>query len=130
MSSASTSLPLFSDTFRFRIRAPVFFSSWLKWTSWSRTAVYAFTGTFTSPKLMVPLQTGRAMVVALPARRPREPERFDPAGTWGEERRHGAARPPLRARLPRRHRGGSEPRRGRRGWGDRPPRRDPGRAHA
>ena len=34
---------------------------------WSRTAVWAFTGTLTSPKLMVPFQTGLAMAVVYPA---------------------------------------------------------------
>ena len=61
MSSASTSRPDFSDTLRLRMRDPDFLSSWWKWTSWSRTAVYAFTGTLTSPKLIEPDQMGRAM---------------------------------------------------------------------
>ena len=52
------------------MRDPDFFSSWWKWTSWSRTAVYAFTGTLTRPKLIVPVQTGRAMAAGVPHRRP------------------------------------------------------------
>src|SRR5215210_3813451 len=43
------------------MRAPVFFSSWLKCTLWSRTAENAFTGTLTSPKLIEPLQIALAM---------------------------------------------------------------------
>src|SRR3546814_12429441 len=63
MSSASTSLPDLAETFSYLMRAPVPFSSWLKCTSWSRTAVYAFTGTFTSPKLIEPVHTDRTMPV-------------------------------------------------------------------
>jgi hypothetical protein len=37
---------------------------------WSRTAVYAFTGMFTSPKLMVPDQTARAITPRVPLRTP------------------------------------------------------------
>ena len=66
MSSLSIFLPVFSDTFSYRMRAPVLVS-WWKCTSWSRTAVYAFTGTFTSPKLIEPDQIARgAMRVGVP----------------------------------------------------------------
>src|SRR3954471_19466950 len=49
------------------MRAPVFFSSWLKCTLWSRTAENAFTGTLTSPKLIDPLQIALAMGESYPA---------------------------------------------------------------
>src|SRR3954463_953358 len=70
MSSARTSRPDFSDTFLFRTRAPDFLSSWWKCTSWSRTALYAFTGTFTNPKLIEPDQIALAMQWTYPVLRP------------------------------------------------------------
>src|SRR5215218_3372168 len=75
MSSLSTSRPDFSETFLLRMRDPDFFSSWWKWTSWSRTAVWAFTGTLTSPKLIVPRQTGRAMRNGVPVSPPGQSSR-------------------------------------------------------
>ncbi len=53
------------------------FSSWSKCTLWSRTAGYASTGTFTSPKLMAPLQIDLAMPNSHPdrGRRTRSPTR-------------------------------------------------------
>src|SRR5690348_9238287 len=47
------------------MRAPDFSSSWLKCTSCGRTAGYSFTGTFTSPKLIEPLQIARAIATYL-----------------------------------------------------------------
>ena len=44
-----------------------------KWTSWSRTAVYAFTGMLTKPKVMVPDQIGRAMNRPIPGLGGRDP---------------------------------------------------------
>src|SRR5688500_7837312 len=67
MSSPDTSLPLFSATFSYRMRDPLFLSSWWKCTWCSRTAVYAFTGTLTRPKLIDPDHTDRGMAVPLPA---------------------------------------------------------------
>ncbi|GIF51874.1 hypothetical protein Afe04nite_64130 [Asanoa ferruginea] len=37
------------------------FSNWWKETSWSRVAEYIRTGTATSPKLITPVQIGRAI---------------------------------------------------------------------
>src|SRR3954454_3942256 len=62
---SSTGLPVFSDTFSYRTRAPLA-SSWLKWTLWSWVAVYAFTGTLTKPKLMAPDQIDRAISFLYP----------------------------------------------------------------
>ena len=45
------------------MRAPVSSSSWLNRTVFLLTALYSFTGTFTSPKLIAPLQIARAMAV-------------------------------------------------------------------
>src|SRR6476646_12117872 len=56
MFSFGTSSPVCSDTFRYRMRAPVVSSSWLKRTSRERVAETARTGTVTSPKLIVPGQ--------------------------------------------------------------------------
>src|SRR5918999_1658454 len=56
MRSWGTSSPLASETRRYRMRAPVPSSSWLKRTSFERTAETSFTGTVTSPKEMFPLQ--------------------------------------------------------------------------
>ena len=61
MSSASSLRPDFDDTLRYSTRAPVFLSSWWKWIVWSRTAVYALTGTLTRPKLIEPLHVARGM---------------------------------------------------------------------
>ena len=73
MSSASSFVPIFDDTLRYSTRAPVFFSSWWKWIVWSRTAVYAFTGTLTRPKLIEPLHVARGMPRGVPARAIGEP---------------------------------------------------------
>src|SRR3954453_15150336 len=78
MSSARTSRPDFSDTFLFRTRAPDFLSSWWKWTSWSRTALYAFTGTLTNPKLIEPDQIALAMQGTYPVLRPETPRPLTP----------------------------------------------------
>src|SRR5690606_2501284 len=74
------------------IRAPLSLSIWWKCTSWSRTAVYAFTSTFTRPKLTAPLHSARAMVVLYPiaasgseARRPLVPA---PTGHLGQTTGH------------------------------------------
>src|SRR3954447_1494127 len=75
MSSARTSRPDFSDTFLFRTRAPDFLSSWWKCTSWSRTALYALTGTFTNPKLIAPDQIALAMLGTYPVLRADTPRR-------------------------------------------------------
>ena len=66
--------------------------------SWSRTAVYAFTGTLTSPKLMEPLQTGRVIGPAPEAPAPGPPE----VGAGRRPRRaveHGADRPAVGAQV-------------------------------
>src|SRR3954470_6785538 len=59
---------------------------------WSRTAVYAFTGTLTRPKLIEPLHVARAMPRGVPAGRLGEPR----GDTCGHEclRRGAADRPP------------------------------------
>ena len=41
-------------------------SIWWNRTSFGDTALYSFTGTFTSPKLMAPLHIDRAMAYLLP----------------------------------------------------------------
>src|SRR5262245_8262857 len=61
MSSFATSSPVASDTLRYRIRAPVFSSSWLKRTSLLFVAETSFTGTLTSPKPTVPDQIALGM---------------------------------------------------------------------
>src|SRR5215207_2151439 len=66
MSSASSVRPVFSETFLYFTRAPVFLSSWWKWTVWSREAVNALTGTLTRPKLIDPFQVGRGMQIRYP----------------------------------------------------------------
>ena len=63
----STSSPVFSAIFSYRMREPVFLSSWWKWTLWSRTAEYTLTGTLTSPKLTEPDQIALAMALIYPA---------------------------------------------------------------
>ncbi len=55
--SAVTSSPDCSETRRYRIREAVPASSWLKDTSRDLVAGVSFTGTVTSPKLMVPVHT-------------------------------------------------------------------------
>src|SRR5262245_2943246 len=66
MSSLSSLRCVFSETFSYRTRAPDFLSSWWNRTSCSRTAVYAFTGTFTNPKLIDPDHIARAMAAPYP----------------------------------------------------------------
>jgi hypothetical protein len=43
------------------MRAPVLAESWLKRTVFGCVAVYSFTGTLTSPKLIAPDQIARAI---------------------------------------------------------------------
>ncbi len=65
MASLGTSSPSSAETFFSRIRLPDRESSWLKRTVLRDTAVYIRTGTLTSPKLMVPVQMARGMVIPL-----------------------------------------------------------------
>src|SRR3954469_20075629 len=57
------------------MRAPVFFWSWWKCTLWSWTALKAFTGTLTRPKLRLPLQMARGMPGGYPGRAARSRDR-------------------------------------------------------
>src|SRR2546425_4324544 len=54
-------MPVSAETRFCLMRALVPSSSWLKRTSFGDTAENSFTGTFTSPKLMAPLQIARGM---------------------------------------------------------------------
>src|SRR5260370_23183729 len=56
-------MPVSAETRFCLMRALVPSSSWLKRTSFGDTAENSFTGTFTSPKLMAPLQIARGMVL-------------------------------------------------------------------
>src|SRR3954469_4732632 len=57
------------------MRAPVCFWSWWKCTLWSWTALKAFTGTLTRPKLRLPLQMARGMPRGYPGRAARSRDR-------------------------------------------------------
>ena len=50
------------------MRAPVSRESWWKRTDFGEVALYSFTGTLTSPKLIAPDQIARAIAVVIPAR--------------------------------------------------------------
>src|SRR4051795_4020903 len=78
MCSHGTSSPDFSETRLYWMCAPVPSSNWLKWMSCWCTAEYSFTGTFTRPKLIEPLQMARGIGVPpssgpLPAPEPGHP---------------------------------------------------------
>src|SRR3954449_4204083 len=60
MASNGTSLSSCEQNRRVSIGAPSFSWSWRKCTPWSRTALTSETGTFTSPKLIEPVQIERA----------------------------------------------------------------------
>ena len=61
MSSKATSSPVDGSTRFWRIRAPVLLESWWKRTVLGEVALYSFTGTLTSPKLIAPVQIARAI---------------------------------------------------------------------
>src|SRR5579859_4910671 len=61
MSSKGTSSPVEASTRFCLMRAPVLAESWWKRTALGEVAVYSFTGTLTSPKLIAPDQIARAM---------------------------------------------------------------------
>src|SRR5581483_913773 len=65
MSSKGTSSSVVGSTRFWRIRAPVLLESWLKRTVLGEVALYSFTGTLTSPKLIAPDQIARAISVGL-----------------------------------------------------------------
>src|ERR1700704_2385977 len=58
---SGTSVPSRADTFFNLMREPVRSSIWLNDTVFFETALVSFTGMLTSPKLMEPLQRGRAI---------------------------------------------------------------------
>src|SRR5450755_584202 len=61
MSSKATSSPVDGSTRFCLMRAPVLDDSWWKRTVLGEVALYIFTGTLTSPKLIAPLQIARGM---------------------------------------------------------------------
>src|SRR5664279_2756394 len=65
MSSQPTSSPVSAFTRCCFTRAPLRRSSWLKRTFFSEIAEYSFTGMFTRPKLIDPLQMARGMVTPM-----------------------------------------------------------------
>src|SRR5665213_1977357 len=66
MRDDSTSSPVRSLTFLYRIRSEVPSSNWLKWIVLSLVAGYRPTGTLTRPKLSDPFQIVRATPLVLP----------------------------------------------------------------
>src|SRR4051794_15626834 len=75
MCSLSTSSPVASDTFWYRIRPPDRSSTWLKAIDLCLTAVKSFTGTESRPTVSVPVHVARAAIrgVCYPAPRPSRP---------------------------------------------------------
>src|SRR3954464_9566671 len=86
MSSYSTSFPVSSATRLLRMRSPVPSWNWWKEMSLDSVALYSFTGTFTSPKLIVPLQIARAIPGLYPLARASQPVEGDCAGNGHVER--------------------------------------------
>ncbi len=80
MCSSGTSSPVSADTFFMRMRLIERSSSWLKDTFFLLTAWNSLTGIVTSPKLIVPLQTGRGMAPFCPSSCARETRAAAPAG--------------------------------------------------
>src|SRR4051812_41046911 len=66
MCSSGTSSPVSADTLRSLMRDIVRSSSWLNETLLRDTAWKSLTGMLTSPKLIVPFQTGRGMPIVCP----------------------------------------------------------------
>ena len=77
--SVGTSSPVCSDTRRYRMRELVLSSSWLNRTSRDFVAETSFTGTVTSPKLIVPVQIALGTTAHL-LLHSRTPDRPSPVG--------------------------------------------------
>src|ERR1700739_930778 len=65
MSSYATSSSVVGSTRFCLIRAPVLLEIWWKRTDFGEVALYSFTGTLTSPKLIAPLQIARAIAMCI-----------------------------------------------------------------
>src|SRR3954468_7220061 len=66
IASDGTSDSSAAETLRYRTREPLRLSIWLNETDLRETALKSFTGMFTSPKLMDPLQMALGMVTSVP----------------------------------------------------------------